>query len=116
MFSINKALVGWELIAKVFSSLYRIVNNVFYKENLNHFDYIHICMFRYKFRKKKKIEKDNAFLKILYENEYEYMISAYSFQTIRKIWWIKNLLTQKKFYHEDRIQKNNSLALNVRYF
>lgn len=42
-------------------------------------------MFRYKFRKKKKIEKDNAFLKILYENEYEYMISAYSFQTIRKI-------------------------------
>lgn len=42
-------------------------------------------MFRYKFRKKKKLEKDinNAFLKILYEN-YEYIISAYSFQTIRK--------------------------------
>lgn len=77
--------------------------------------YIYVCS-DISFEKKKKIEKDNAFLKILYENEYEYMISAYSFQTIRKIWWIKNLLTQKKFYHEDRIQKNNSLALNVRYF
>ena len=59
----------------------------FYQENRNHFDYIHIYIYvcsDISF-KKKKIEKDinNAFLKILYEN-YEYMISAYSFQTIRK--------------------------------
>lgn len=46
--------------------------------------YIYVCS-DISFEKKKKIEKDNAFLKILYENEYEYMISAYSFQTIRKI-------------------------------
>lgn len=61
--------------------------------------YIYVCFDISFEKKKKKIEKDinNAFLKILYENEYEYMISAYSFQTIRKIWWIRNLLTQKNF-------------------